>query len=482
MRRTLEIKSLLGKVEIKKIEELSLNVLNNVGMKISNEKAINKLSSFSEVKIDKGRVYLKPELVIKKVENYNQDNECISFWSKLENIDTDDVMRLPEKSPLYPFKPDFLISGHATHILDPYSKRIRPLLEKDCIDMTKFLDTLSFDTRIKAASPGNPCDLPTLLQPVARYKIGCEYSRYGGLVSPCENIKSAEYIYEMTQVMKKPFINSMYVISPLRIEGNDFDKIIHFLNRKVPIAVSTWPMLGVTAPINITEAIIQTLAEVLGGYTILKLLSDDGLVGFKFRLHSFDMKSGSISYGSPEGCLLEMIASEVNKYYGNAHICLMNTTAKGIGVQSGVEKFSSALLGVISQAHVLTDIGQLSLDEIFSPAQAVYDCEILNNVMRLVEGFNFEEGKIDSIKEAILSGNSYLSSEETLRGFREVYWMPDIFVRGMLQQHLFKKNDQEKYIGQLIKENIRKHEFEIDNNRRKELEKIYKRATDELSS
>jgi hypothetical protein len=60
--------------------------------------------------------------------------------------------------------------------------------------------------------------------------------------------------------------------------------------------------------------------------------------------------------------------------------------------------------------------------------------------------------------------------------------MPDIFVRGMLQQHLFVKNDLEKYIGQLIKENIRKHEFELDNNRRKELEKIYKRAADELSS
>ena len=81
-----------------------------------------------------------------------------------------------------------------------------------------------------------------------------------------------------------------------------------------------------------------------------------------------------------------------------------------------------------------------------------------------------------------MSGNSYLSSEETFRSFREVYWIPDIFVRGMLQQNLFVKNDLEKYIDQLIKESIRKYEFELDDNKRKELEKIYKRATDELSN
>ncbi|MFH0796574.1 MAG: trimethylamine methyltransferase family protein [Candidatus Omnitrophota bacterium] len=482
MKKTLRMQALLEQGEISRIERLALEVLETYGMKVSNKEALERISSFDEIKIKNNRVYLKADFVKEKVEEYKKDKKCIGFWSRIENVDTDHIMRLPEKGLPYPYRPTFLMCNHASWLLDPATEKVRSLNTNDVIEMTRFMDTLSLETSIKAAAPGDPQDLPPFLQPIARYKISCQYSRHGGLIAPSGDIRASEYIYEMAQVMGKPFITNMYVISPLRMEGNDFDKIMHFIDRKVPIAVSTWPMLGATAPITFPEAVVQSLAEVLGGYTILKLLSNGSLVGFKVRLHAFDMKEASLAYGTPEDCLSEMFIAEINRFYGNAHICQMNTMAKETGVQSGTEKFSSALCGVLSGAMILADIGQVSLDEIFSPEQAIYDCEILENVMRLVEGFEYGEGDIRSCKEAVLGDGSYLSSEETLKNFRKAYWMPKVFSRAMFQQYSGRGENQKKRVKELIKEKIKNHNFILKPEKNRELERIYQKAKEELEN
>jgi trimethylamine:corrinoid methyltransferase-like protein len=239
-------------------------------------------------------------------------------------------------------------------------------------------------------------------------------------------------------------------------------------------------MLGATVPISIAKASAQIMAEAFGAFTILKLLSDDELVGFKMRMFGFDMKDAFINYGTPESILLDIITADLNKHYGNAAIFQINTMAKEVGVQSGVEKISSALFGIMNEARALADIGSLCLDELFSPEQAVYDCEILDNAMRLARGLDFEEFDTDSFIDELRQTRTFLESDETIKSFRNVYWMSKLFSRSMLQQYLSRKENQRERVKEIVKEKIKEHDFELDDDKRKEINRIYRAAEKEL--
>jgi len=342
------------------------------------------------------------------------------------------------------------------------------------------LDSLSKDNPIRISAPGNPTDLPVLLQPVARYKISCEYSRHAGFSAPCNDIRSSKYIYEMSKVVGKPFIPTMSVISPLKMGGNGFDTMMYYMDKKVLLLPSAWGMLGATTSISVSKACTQIMAEAIGAYTIIKLLSNDGLVSFYMRLIGFDMKEASYNYGTPESVLLDTLTVDLNTYYGNAPHVQMNTMAKEPGVQSGVEKFSTTFFGIISKSKSLGDVGSLCLDEIFSPEQLIYDCEILDNALRLARGLDFEEFDTDSFIDELRQTKTFLESDETANNFRNVYWMSKLFSRSMLQQYFARKENQRKRVKEIVKEKIKEHDFELEDDKRKEINRIYEAAEKEL--
>jgi trimethylamine:corrinoid methyltransferase-like protein len=239
-------------------------------------------------------------------------------------------------------------------------------------------------------------------------------------------------------------------------------------------------MLGATTPISVAKASAQIMAEALGAYTIVKLLSGDGLVSFYMRLIGFDMKEAFINYGTPESVLLDTLTNDLNLHYRNSTVHQMNTMAKEVGIQSGVEKFSSALFGIISKTRALGDVGSLALDDLFSPEQAVYDCEILDNAMRLARGLDFEEFDTDSFIDELRQTRTFLESDETIKSFRNVYWMSKLFSRSMLQQYLSRKENQRERVKEIVKEKIKEHDFELDDDKRKEINRIYRAAEKEL--
>jgi len=471
--------SFLKNSEIEKLEETAMEILEKGGMKISNKKAIDKLLMFEGVSFKNGRVYLGKNLVRKKIEDYKQDKKNKNMWFSNRNVNVKSAGD-KEDDELYLYKPALLPSGHCRYILDHDNGKIRPLVTEDVIEMTKLLDNLSKSSTVVTSAPGNPTELPALLQPVARYKLSCEYSRYGGFTSPCENLRPSEYVYEMSKVVGKPFSLVMSVISPLKMEGNEFDIMVSFLDKKVPMLVTTWGMFGATTPLSIAKASAQIIAESIGAYTIVKLLSDDGVVNFFMRLIGFDMKEATYNYGTPESILLDALTVDLNKFYGNSPHVQMNTMAKEPGTQSGVEKFSTAFFGILTKCRSLGDVGSLCLDEVFSPEQLIYDCEILDNAMRLAKGFKFEEFNTDSFIKELLEKKTFLDSEETTAEFRDFYWISKIFSRSMLQQHFARSENQRELVKQLIRENIKNHDFILDEDKRKEINRIYEAAKKEL--
>jgi len=149
------------------------------------------------------------------------------------------------------------------------------------------------------------------------------------------------------------------------------------------------------------------------------------------------MRYAAVNFSSPESILLLELGKEVAAHLTGKFSArsAMRTIAKAPDAQAACEKTTCALMGALRGGRRFMDLGQLSIDEIFSPEQMVIDREILSSIERLINGFEFQDMEnltLNTIKEA-LDEKSFLAHSTTVEQFKKAYWFPQIFDRRMLE-------------------------------------------------
>jgi trimethylamine--corrinoid protein Co-methyltransferase len=245
------------------------------------------------------------------------------------------------------------------------------------------------------------------------------------------------------------------------------------------------PIMGATAPIHFAGAFVQSIAESVGGFAILRLMAPDKPVSFGVMAFCFDMKHSSITYGSPEQNLCDLIQIPVNAYYGRATASTrsIRTMAKRPGVQAAAEKGASAIVGALTGSRHFFGAGTLSVDEVFSPEQLIIDREIVDYAQRMAQGFEFDEERLslDVIRDCVSAGE-YLSHDSTLYAYRDVYWMPRLFEHPMLQDWRTRgEKDVRDEARQIVRHRLASYEFELAPEKKRALDAIYDRVKEALT-
>ena len=114
-----------------------------------------------------------------------------------------------------------ILSGYPLHLDDWRTGKVHPMTEQDAILTAKLVDVL-YDRMVRGSVPGMPQDLPTQIQPIRAYRIGAENCRCGGSV-PVDSMRVAEWIFRLEQVMGQRSALGVYVVNPLRIDGDTID-------------------------------------------------------------------------------------------------------------------------------------------------------------------------------------------------------------------------------------------------------------------
>jgi len=379
--------------------------------------------------------------------------------------------------------------GHSHHFFDPESEEIREITLADLVQMSKFVDSL-YEEGVRGGAPGVPQDVPALLQPLAQFKIGCENCRYGRGAAGTPAREMIDFAVQMNLVMDNSLGVGIHMISPLGLEGNEFENALFMIDTYpvTGVIIGSMPMMGATAPIFPIGAFVQAIAEVIGGFVIMKVLTEGKniSVGFGVNLYAFDMKYASMVYGSAEHNLLDLMQIEVNRYYGakNAAGRFIRTMAKKPGIQATAEMAASAATGALAGMQVFSGGGLLSLDEVFSPEQLIIACEVRDYVQKVREGFESGEETYaeEIIRETVEKGTDYFTHPSTLENFRSIYWYPELFEHSMLAQWKEKgEPDMRERIRNCIRERIARHRFELDPDKKKALDGIYESAKSRLS-
>jgi len=374
------------------------------------------------------------------------------------------------------------IIEYAQWIHDIDSDEIVPLDTERFIEATKLLDVLSVP-----GHAGCPTDVPPALQPVVQYCISATYSRHARRRVDSKSLVTMPYIMEMGEVLGNPLkALPIYIFSPLTLGGESLDCVMRFKDRLSSAHVSNMPSLGCTVPINVGDAFALSAAEVIGAAILLREIVDIP-VGWGFGVFPIDLRTLTMVFGSPENFLLQLVTSEVSAYFhgtewypaaGNIH-----TIARFPGAQSCAEKTSLMTAGALLGARSFGSVGLLSLDEVFSAEQLVYDLEIRDHTQRLVQGIDGDcdpERCLNDVIEGIQRKN-FVTLESTLESYRQFYWHPELFDRQFFSAWEGKgaKTNREK-AHEIIRGLLSQHEYELESELRSELDKIVAKAKAEL--
>ena len=450
----------LNEEQMKLIYERSIYLVEKVGIHIPHKGVLDLLSNYNGVKIDKEDVKFSTDLVLNAVKeaeypvpDYAKDNWLISA------------------------------GAHQTKFFDLDTGKIRETTLSDLIDLIKLGDALN----TVGSAPVVPLDQPYYLQEILMHKIAWEYSRYRANDmfehDPKPTVDAANYLYEMAQVANKWFAIGLYMISPRNFDRKELEIVYRFLDKGVPMWAGTMPIAGVNAPITMQGAILQAMFETLGCLTMLNLINTKSYnyiqVIDSFIAHPFDMKYSTFVYGSAEDIRGALHKISIHKYYNMPFaVKSLLTSGKEPDAQAAFEVGVSTLISALAGARVFRCGGLLSSAEVYSAEMLVIVNEIVEYIKNILKKEEFSEERlmVDEIAE-VGPGKSFIGRKSTFENFRKEYWEPELFIHSNLGQwkEMGSKSIRQ-YANEIAKKKIREHTYRIDEDIKKELDKIYERA------
>lgn len=455
-----KLKGGLNKEQIEVMNEKALHLIENSGVSIPHEGILKLLADYDGVKIEKGLVKFRSDLVLKALKEAKYD--------------------VPEYA-----KDNWIISAgaHQTAFYDWDTGKLREPTSKDLVDLIKLGDAL--DT--VGSAPVVPLDVPVHLQHILMHKISYENSRFR-----CNDIfehmdkpsfECANIVQEMAKVAGKRFTFGIWMISPKSFDKNGLDVAYRLLDKGVPMWVATMPVAGVAAPITMIGAVLQSIYEHFAGLTMLNLINTKAnnyiSPNDAFEADHFDMKFSTFVYGSVEYIKHTLFQLPLCRHYEIPIIAKsLLTTSKEPDSHMAAEIGIHTLIAALGGARAFRCGGLLSTGEIYCAEQLMIVHEMVEYIKNLFAKEEFSEARLMADEIASVGpGQSFAGRKSTLELFRKEYWEPELFIHSNLGQWKeMGSKSVRQYARELVKKKIKEHTYRIDDTVKKELDKIWDSA------
>jgi len=281
---------------------------------------------------------------------------------------------------------------------------------------------------------GVPADVPL---PVRDVILTAEMVRLTSKPNRCFPIdhRTSQYVLEIyaavaggREALRQAPMAEVYLdpVSPLTFSDVGLEIAMVFCSYGQPISIPAMPMAGATSPVTLAGVIAQANAEILAGITIVQAIAPGNPVMYGGIPHIMDLRTGIISFGSPEQGLMAVAMAQMGKHYGlPVYVNVNLTDARRLDAQAGMEKMASLQLGMLAGADLLGHAGLVGNDNGASLAWLVVDHEAVGFARRIVQGFAIDEESLAlSLIDEVGPGGYFLDQLHTYQLFRQALWHP----------------------------------------------------------
>jgi len=405
----------LNDKELEQIHQATLEVLNEVGVKIHSKKALTLLEDKGlEVDHNKSIVKFDPETVEKAIRSTPEKFEVFSrdkSYSVKIGIGEDTKTA----------------AGHNGIYIYDYMKNTREMAsKKDVGDFAKLANYLDdVDVVATQAYPQDVNSNSTLLHGVD--------ALISNTIKPMlfapEKDTEVDAVIEILKIITnnnnigdKPIgICQFSPSSPLFWNTETIDGFMEIAKTGFPCTILPGPITGATAPYTIAGSIVQKNAEILSGIVIAQLVNEGTPLLYTNSGVQFDMRSAAAVFSTPECFIINIASTQLAEYYKiPSHGCIPTSDSHCHDEQLGFENMLSFMSGFESGTSLVVNVGMFSSGKVSSLEQAVVDNEIIKIVRRYLKGLevNKETLAVDAIKRIGPMGN-YLLDELTMKSLQD---------------------------------------------------------------
>jgi trimethylamine--corrinoid protein Co-methyltransferase len=413
--------TLLSQEQVERTHTASLEILQDVGLLVRNEKARTIFQEHGcKVNVETQIVTFPPP-VIEKFRAMLP--ATFTFYGREPKYDR----TLPKDGPV-------LVTGSsAPDIIDPVTGRPRRARSDDIARIAQLIqelpayDIFSISTLAEDALPGQF----TLARLYPSLKHCLKPIR-----STTKDMDDAAAVMQLLYALagsaeayrQRPFVTHHYcpVVSPLTMDQLSTEAVIFFSEAGLPVYPSIVPNAGLTSPMSMAGTLVQGNAEFLAISVLMQMVREGTPTIYATLPTVADMRTGAYASGGIECGMLHMAFAQMARFYNvpcGGYIGLSNSKIND--AQSGYETGMSSVAGVLAGVDMLNMGGLLDALKVFDFAKAVIDDEIAQMLKRLVRGIAFSEEELAlQVIAQIKPGGSFMMSPHSIKRMKSEALLP----------------------------------------------------------
>ncbi|MCS7252991.1 MAG: trimethylamine methyltransferase family protein, partial [Armatimonadota bacterium] len=411
---------LLSDEFVERIVGEALDVLAKVGVLIEHDGVLSMLGDAgAKVDMANKRAYINDGLVWR----------CLkSAPSRVRLYDRDGNMAFE----LCGMEVYFTPGSAALNILDAKSGEIRRATSHDAIAFARLADALqNIDAQSTAVIPSDvPHDVAD------RYRLFIVLTNSSKpIVTGTFTIDGFAVMKEMLSVIRgseeelrgKPLaIFDACPSPPLKWSKLTAQCLIDCATYGIPAELVSMPLLGISAPVTLSGALVQHTAECLSGVVIHQTASSGAPLIYGGSPGAFDMRHGTVSMSAIEVAMLTAAYAQIGRYFGlPTHGYLGLSDSKLVDAQAGAESAIGTLIGALAGVNMIAGAGMIEFENCQSPEKLILDNELCGMVRRLLNGIAQRSPLMaEDLYGDIKSAEHFLTSEHTLRWMRHELALP----------------------------------------------------------
>lgn len=288
----------------------------------------------------------------------------------------------------------------------------------DLQNSTIILDSLD---NVNSITPlFTPQDVEDKMMAISMYRYTLPHTtkpvRSPGLATALE----AKYIIKMANVFgpaNEMLSVGISPVSPLYFPDNIVETMTIVAEAGVPLGPLPCPIVGATAPMTLAGALVQQNAEFLASVVIAQLVMPGLPMIYRGRLSMMEPRTGISVWGGSEIGLVSAATTQIAHYYNlPVNVYGFSTNSHTQNVQNGYERAFNAVLPAMAGADELSGVGELEAGVISSFGQLVLDNEIINNIKRILSGFEINtESLATEVISSVMKGGkrTFLGQKHT---------------------------------------------------------------------
>ena len=415
--------SFLTDDDIRYVHDSSLEILEEVGLLVRNEKARKRFAEHGAIVDHETEMVRIPSAVVEKY------RAMVPPTITLRGRDPAYDVTFPRKIPV------IATASSAPDIVDPVTGITRRSRSDDIARIAHLVNELpGFDLfSISTLADDAPKD---------QFSLTRFYTALKNCVKPVRtsvyNIGEAEQVIKLGEFIagskeaywERPFINFGYcsIVSPLTMDFDSTDTLMYFAENDITAYGTIAPMGGLSTPLTLSGMLVIMNAEWLAAATLAQMSKAGTAQIFNFLPVFADMRDGAYAPGAIEIGMMNSAVCQMARFYNvPAGGYLGLTNSKVADAQSGFEKGMSPLMGALSGADFIVMGGLQDALMTFDFGQLAIDNEIALMIKRVRQGFDFskESASLQEIKDTGPAG-MFAANPVTLERMHTATFMPDL--------------------------------------------------------